>query len=246
MFGPAPDGPAETLAARLESHSVLRAAVVVVLASYAVLSSALIATGWLLTRVVFSGHPARFDIGANRFFADHRNHALNGLSWIGSHLAETATVIAIAAITALVLLWRHRPLAAAFLASALVIEVSAFLTATLVIERARPAVAKLDGAPPTSSFPSGHSAAAVALYVGIAIIVTAVSSRPAVRAVVWTTAVALPLYVALSRLYRGMHFPTDVVAGLLLGACSVVAALLVVRTAVAVDRRHARAEETAT
>jgi undecaprenyl-diphosphatase len=234
---------AETLATRLEARAPVRAGLVVLVGAYVVLSAALTGTGFVLTRMLFPDHPARFDIGTDRFLADHRTHALDGVTWVGSHVAETATVIGIAAIVVLVLLWRHRPLAAAFLTAALVIEVTVFLTATLVIDRARPAVPKLDGAPPTSSFPSGHTAAAVALYVGCALIVTSLTSRVVVRTVVWVFAIALPLYVGVSRLYRGMHFPTDVLAGVLLGACSLAAALLVVRTGAAVAERHTRAKE---
>jgi undecaprenyl-diphosphatase len=245
LFEPTADGPADTLGARLSTTSPVRAALVVLLASYAVLSALLIGVGMMLTRVLFPDHPARWDLGTNRFLADHRTHALNGATWVGSHLAETATVVGVAAIVVLVLLWRHRPLAAGFLASALVIEVTAFLTATLVIDRARPAVARLDGAPPTSSYPSGHSAAAVALYFGLALIVTSLGRSRVFHTVIWTLAVAVPLFVGFSRLYRGMHFPTDVLAGLLLGAGALAAAMLVVRTGVAVSHRHARRQEAA-
>jgi undecaprenyl-diphosphatase len=244
LFDPAPDGTAAALARRFRTSSPLRAAAFMMLASYLVLSALMIGVGWVLTRIVFPDHPARSDIGTDRFFADHRTHLANGASWLGSHLAETAPVIAIAAAVVLLLLWVHRPLPAAFLASALVLEVTAFLTATLVIDRARPDVARLDSAPPTSSFPSGHSAAAVALYAGLALIVTSITTRHAWRVTAWIVAIGVPLFVGVSRLYRGMHFATDVFAGLLLGSCAIVAALLVVRTGVAAAHEREHTTET--
>ena len=69
----------------------------------------------------------------------------------------------------------------------------------------------------TSSYPSGHTGAAVCLYGGIAILLLWLyGARPGVKlaaAALW----CVPVAVALSRVYRGMHYPSDVLAGALLG-----------------------------
>lgn len=70
---------------------------------------------------------------------------------------------------------------------------------------------------PTSSFPSGHIAATICLYTAIAVLVMARTDR-------WwrwlsvVLAVVMPLGVATSRMYRGMHHPTDFLGAILLGA----------------------------
>ena len=125
----------------------------------------------------------------NRWFADHRNATANDLTSVGSNVAETMTVIGIAAVVVAILGLLHRWRAIAFLVTALVLEVTVFLTTTFLVDRARPAVHRLDAAPPTSSFPSGHTAAAVVLYVGIALIVTASVRNPIARTVAWIVAV---------------------------------------------------------
>jgi membrane-associated phospholipid phosphatase len=79
------------------------------------------------------------------------------------------------------------------------------VTTTLLVHRARPNVVRLDQAPPTSSFPSGHTSAAVALYGAAAILVVRYSTRAAWRRVAVAIAIVVPLIVASSRLYRGMH-----------------------------------------
>ncbi len=61
------------------------------------------------------------------------------------------------------------------------------------------------------SFPSGHSASAVAAYGSLA-----VGGKK--RRLLWVPAVVLPLLVGFSRVYVGAHYPTDVLAGWLLGA----------------------------
>ena len=124
-----------------------------------------------------------------------------------------------------------------FLAVSLLGEVTIFLSTTLLVERHRPAVARLDGAPPTSSFPSGHTAASVALYGGLALIAWHAARSSWLRLAATLLAVLMPVGVGLSRLYRGMHNPTDVLAGALLGCCWLaVTSALVLRG----DRRPAR------
>jgi undecaprenyl-diphosphatase len=96
-------------------------------------------------------------------------------------------------------------------------ELLVFLVVTAVVNRPRPDVPLLDAAPPTSSFPSGHTAAAVAFYGCLAVIVLR-QLRPRWLAVTIATLLCLvPLVVGISRLYRGMHHPTDVVFGALGG-----------------------------
>ena len=96
------------------------------------------------------------------------------------------------------------------IATVLVGEVLIFLASAAVVGRPRPPVPHLDGVlPPTSSFPSGHTAAAVCLYGALAALVLR-GTRAWWRWVVLALAVALVVGVAFARLYRGAHHPTDV------------------------------------
>ncbi|MGZ4149633.1 MAG: phosphatase PAP2 family protein, partial [Actinomycetota bacterium] len=104
----------------------------------------------------------------------------------------------------------------------------------------RPAVPRLDATPVTSSYPSGPTAAALTLYVGLALVVWSLTRPAAIRAAVWIVAVALPVFVGLSRLYRGMHHLTDVLASVLLGVGALSFALLATRSAVAVSEERDR------
>lgn len=69
-----------------------------------------------------------------------------------------------------------------------------------------------------ASFPSGHSFNAAVVYIAIALAFAAFSNRQPVRLTIIGSAVALSLAVAWSRVWLGVHFPTDVVAGWLGGA----------------------------
>ncbi len=115
------------------------------------------------------------------------------------------------AVLALVFLavWR-RWFESLVLAVSLVVEASAFIVVTTVVGRDRPDVPHLDNSPVGSSFPSGHTAAAAA-YAAIAVIVFWHTRKVWARVLVSVVAIAIPIIVALARMYRGMHYLTDTV-----------------------------------
>lgn len=65
----------------------------------------------------------------------------------------------------------------------------------------------------SSSFPSGHAVAALCMYGMIAWIVTVRIENPAAKAGIWIFTGVLVLLIGLSRVYIGIHYPTDVLAG---------------------------------
>jgi undecaprenyl-diphosphatase len=113
---------------------------------------------------------------------------------------------------------------------ALALELAVFLSVTWVVARPRPDVVRLNASPSTSSFPSGHTAAATVLFAGLAIIITCCTPNMLLRVLSYVFAVAAALLVGFGRVYRGMHHPTDVMAGVVLGVGCLVVAVLVVRS----------------
>lgn len=175
--------------------------------------------GELDVHVLWHGPVGAEDRLVDSALARDRTGFLNVVTAVCTDCAETLTVIAAGAFVVAAAWWAFRrwrePL---FVAAALLGEVSIFVLTTLLVHRPRPAVAHLETAPPTSSFPSGHTAAATVLYGAIAILVTTYGARRRWRTIAMTLAVVMPVIVATSRLYRGMHYLSDVIAGLVLGA----------------------------
>ena len=189
------------------------------LIAYVVLTGAAIAVGLLIVHRL--GDVRDFDTRVAHWLGDRRTGLWNDVTWVGSGLAEAVVKIAATVVLSAVFLWRWRRWTEpALLAGALVLEVMVFITSSFVVDRGRPPISPLDSVPPTSSYPSGHTMAAVAFYGAIAIIVFWHTRHRVARVVAIAAAVLLPLIVGASRMYRGMHHLSDVVVGLVFGLLS--------------------------
>ncbi|MGW1761501.1 diacylglycerol kinase family protein [Streptomyces mirabilis] len=190
--------------------------------------------GLLLTGPARNVWPLTVEDNVNEGFERIRTGPLTTLSYLGSEAGNTLTVIAITMLSCVALLlvprlpmWRQ----AVFLAVAVSLQSLVFLVVTESVDRTRPDVHRLDASPPTSSYTSGHTGAATALYAGLAVLVLSRVRRP------WRWPLAgllflVPPAVGTARLYRGMHHPTDVIGGMANGALS----LLIVGRALFTDR----------
>ncbi len=203
-----------------------------VVLAYAAVAGLSILLGLLVTRVLIAnGTIAGDDGGFVRVLSHHRSGDLTEASLIGSIIAGGVVLpilaVAFGLAAALFRQWRL----AAFLICALMIESASYRTTTLLIHRHRPNVVRLENLSVNASYPSGHTAASIAVYGGLALLVTSrIASRRA-RVAIWSVAAAIPVYVALSRMYRGMHHPLDVVGGGAVGLATLVAVVLICRAA---------------
>jgi membrane-associated phospholipid phosphatase len=246
VFEPTPDGLAERLGGHLRTHRPVVAGGAVVIAGYVVMAALAIGLGLIITKWLAGGPVGTWEDSVNRWFVEQRTTTLDSVSRVGSDLGASLTIIGIAVVAGIVLAIGRQWRELGFLVAALTLESSVSLTSSIIVNRARPNVPRLDAAPPTASFPSGHTAAAIVLFVSLAIVITAYVRNAVVRILVWLVAVAIPIYVGISRLYRGMHHPTDEVGSAVIAAGALLFALLACRTAGAVLlERTAKAERVA-
>ena len=87
-----------------------------------------------------------------------------------------------------------------------------------VFLRARPEVALHLVVVDTPSFPSGHATNSAIVYLTLGVLLARTQAGGAVRAYVMGTAIVLTLLVGVSRVYAGVHWPSDVLAGWCVGA----------------------------
>ena len=122
----------------------------------------------------------------------------------------------------------------------LILETAAYRVTLWMVPRQRPGVARLDNLPVGGSYPSGHTAASIVVYAGLALLLTSAIPSRALRIPVWGLAVVLPTFVAMSRLYRGMHHPLDIAGGVFVGVGAVVVLVFACRAAEAARARCGR------
>jgi undecaprenyl-diphosphatase len=101
------------------------------------------------------------------------------------------------------------------------------------IERPRPDLVARLVEVNTTSFPSGHATLAAVTYLTLGALLSRVEARRRAKIYVLTVAVALTFLIGVSRVYLGVHWPTDVLAGWCIGAAW---AMLCWRIAIALQR----------
>lgn len=170
----------------------------------------------LLALAVAGGATTLFDAMVRNAIHAHASAPLTAtaraLTLIGS-----ARVWLVALAAALIALWLKRERRAALGLAAVMAGATVLDNGLkLLVHRVRPE-AFYGVLPDTYSFPSGHALFSLCFYGALAVILMSHVRRTGMRLVIWTGAGVLVLCIGLSRIYLGVHYPSDVVAGFLAG-----------------------------
>lgn len=162
-------------------------------------------------------HDVKDPIGSRSF-----EEAMRDLTALGG-----VTVLSLVTVVAVVAFLLHRKrLQAALLAGAAVVgELSSDVLKTLY-DRPRPDLVPHGAYVYSASFPSGHSMLSATIYLTLAMLVASLEPRRSTKALVFTVAGCVVVAVGFSRVYLGVHWPTDVLAGWCAGAAVASAAWL--------------------
>lgn len=212
-----------------EGHPVWTYVCGIVAALVAIAALSILAGLLLMHLVLHVPGVAAGDERVVRYLARHRSPGLTHASLIGSIIAGGVVLPLVAGLAAVVAAVARAWRLAGFLLFTLAVESGSYRLTTLAVHRHRPEVHRLERLPVDASYPSGHTAASIAVYGGLALLVTSRIESRAARAAIWAIAVLIPVFVAFSRMYRGMHHPTDVVGGAIIGVAALFALVVVTR-----------------
>ncbi len=193
---------------------------------FAAVALAVLLAGWFASEV-FEGETMAFDIAVREYIHSQASPALTGvmigLSIVGSPLV----VVSVAVATFACFLYKGFRRDALLLAVSGTLELILNTTLKLFYLRVRPEAYFDYPLPASFSFPSGHAFGSFCIYGMLGILIaTHLTARPR-RWAVRLAAALLVLLVGTSRVYLGVHYPTDVLAGFLLGAIVVTLVLLI-------------------
>lgn len=151
------------------------------------------------------------------FLIDHRTPLLTETARALSDVGSTGVMGVAAVATATVLWTRHRRQDAVLIVAVTAGAGLIVLLAKPIVGRARPPEEFRLVVETNQSFPSGHAVASAAVIGVLAAVLVPLLHRRGERVLVRVLAAALVLAIGLSRLYLGVHWPTDVVGGWLAG-----------------------------
>jgi membrane-associated phospholipid phosphatase len=225
-------GPAERFAGLMGGKHPAAVFLAAVLAGFVVLAGLAILLGVLVTDVLLrTGGIGRADESAVESIVRDRTGFLTDLSSVGSMVGGAPVLPILVGLIGIVCAIKRRWRIAAFAVFVLVVESATYRVASIAVPRDRPHVVRLEDLPADASYPSGHTAASLAVYCGLVLLLTSAFPKGGWRAAAWVIALLLPVFVAFSRMYRGMHHPLDLGAGALIGIGAVLVLLFACRAA---------------
>ena len=218
LLKPRPGGVAKGFSALVPTETPVASFLLSVLVGFVALASLSIAAGLALNAILGAAPGfAAWDESVNDQLAAHRSSTLEHASWIASTLAGGVVIPAVIGLFLVVFLALRHWRLAAFVLFVVAVESATYRVTTLVVHRDRPTVHRLESLPVDASFPSGHTAASLALYGGLALLLASWARTRATWLLAAVVVALVPAFVAWGRMYRGMHHLTDSLAGVLIG-----------------------------
>jgi len=180
-----------------------------------------------LAEEVFAGGTAIFDDGirvyVHQFAADRLTPVIIFISFLGSTIFLTSLSFVIL----LIFIWLRRYRSAILFSATMLGSSILNYGLKIAFARTRP-IPYFDLPPPASfSFPSGHALCSACFYGVLAWLFATRTENRSSRILVWIATGVMIFLIGLSRIYLGVHYPSDVIAGYLAACVWTLAVILV-------------------
>jgi undecaprenyl-diphosphatase len=195
----------------MAEHPERKAGTVLLLALAAAIV-ALVLFAWLAGEV-FAGGTAAFDAMVRRLVHQEASPSLTRIMRFFTELGEVRSLVVLGAGVLAALLASGMPRAAWLFGITMAGAGALNATLKLAFRRTRPEAFFGTALPDSYSFPSGHALLSVCFFGFIAAVLTSRLRNRAAQFAVWAATCVTVLLIGFSRIYLGVHYPTDVVAG---------------------------------
>ena len=170
-----------------------------------------------LAENVLEGGTQAFDVAILEWLHGHQSKALTAVMVEMTYLGTGTVVIVVVGVAALFLWHTEHKHSARLLLAATIGNILLNGALKLVYHRPRPSVFTWQTSAVSSSFPSGHAMSATVVYGTVAYLLMRLQKHHWAKMLTLAGAILLILLICLTRLYLGVHYPSDVLGGIIVG-----------------------------
>ena len=170
-----------------------------------------------LAENVLEGGTQAFDVAILEWLHGHQSKTLTAVMVEMTYLGTGTVVIVVVGVAALFLWHTEHKHSARLLLAATIGNILLNGALKLVYHRPRPSVFAWQTTAVSSSFPSGHAMSATVVYGTVAYLLLRLQKHRWAKMLTLTGATLLILLICLTRLYLGVHYPSDVLGGIVVG-----------------------------
>lgn len=191
-----------------------------------------------LAEHVLAGGTQAFDVAVLQWLHLHQTPLLTQLMVEMTYLGTGTVVLTVVGVAALFLWHTAHKHSARLLLAATVGNIILNGALKLVYHRARPTVFEWQTVAVSSSFPSGHAMSATVVYGTVAYLLVRLQKHTWAKALTLSAAVLLILLICLTRLYLGVHYPSDVLGGIIVGLAWAAFCMATLEASLIIGRRR--------
>ena len=194
-----------------------------------------------LAEVVRDGYTQQFDNAVLRWIGAHHTATLTKIMVEITPLGTGIVVLTVVGVTTAFLWHTEHKHSARMLLAATAGAILLNNALKLFFDRDRPSVFEWETHAASSSFPSGHAMSATVVYGTVAYLLARLQKHGWARALTLLFAIVMVALICLTRLYLGVHYPSDVVGGIIVGLAWSGFCMATLEASLALARRRAPA-----